>query len=266
MEYRLLGHSGLKVSTLILGTMTFGGQGNFAKVGSAGIEDARRQIDMSLEAGVNMLDTADVYSNGLSEEIIGQAIAGRRNKLLLATKARFPMRDKGPNDRGLSRQHLIRACEDSLKRLGTEHIDLYWCHEWDGQTPVEEILRALDDLTRAGKIGYSGVSNFSGWHIMKMLATAKAEGTVRPIAQQIYYSLQARDAEYELLPVAVDQGVGAVIWSPLAGGLSPASTAATSQSPRAHAGPRSGRSRRCAMSRHCTTSSRSWWRSPRRKA
>ena len=219
MEYRLLGHSGLKVSTLILGTMTFGGQGNFAKVGSAGIEDARRQIDMSLEAGVNMLDTADVYSNGLSEEIIGQAIAGRRNKLLLATKARFPMRDKGPNDRGLSRQHLIRACEDSLKRLGTEHIDLYWCHEWDGQTPVEEILRALDDLTRAGKIGYAGVSNFSGWHIMKMLATAKAEGTVRPIAQQIYYSLQARDAEYELLPVAVDQGVGAVIWSPLAGGL-----------------------------------------------
>lgn len=219
MEYRVLGNSGLKVSTLILGTMTFGGQGNFSKVGNAGLEQARRQIDMSLEAGVNMLDTADIYSNGVSEEIIGQAIAGRRNKLLLATKARFPMREKGPNDRGLSRQHLIRACEDSLKRLKTDHIDLYWCHEWDGQTPVEEILRALDDLTRAGKIGYVGVSNFSGWHVMKMLGAAKTEGLVRPIAQQIYYSLQARDAEYELLPIAVDQGVGAIIWSPLAGGL-----------------------------------------------
>ncbi|GAN80967.1 aldo/keto reductase [Acidocella aminolytica] len=219
MEYRLLGQSGLKVSTLILGTMTFGGQGNFAKVGNTGIEEARRQIDMSLEAGVNMLDTADIYSNGASEEIIGQAIAGRRNKLLLATKARFPMREKGPNDRGLSRQHLIRACEDSLRRLGTDHIDLYWCHEWDGLTPVEEILRALDDLTRAGKIGYVGVSNFSGWHVMKMLGMAEAKGLTRPIAQQIYYSLQARDAEYELLPIAVDQGVGAVIWSPLAGGL-----------------------------------------------
>ncbi|GAJ28499.1 aldo/keto reductase [Acidomonas methanolica] len=219
MEYRLLGHSGLKVSSLILGTMTFGGQGSFAKVGNTRIEDARRQVDMCLDAGVNMLDTADIYSDGMSEEIVGQVIAGRRDKLLLATKARFPMREKGPNDRGLSRQHLVRACEDSLKRLGTDHIDLYWCHEWDGQTPVEEILRALDDLVRSGKIGYVGVSNFSGWHMMKMLAAAKAEGLVRPVAQQIYYSLQARDAEYELLPIAVDQGIGAVIWSPLAGGL-----------------------------------------------
>jgi aryl-alcohol dehydrogenase-like predicted oxidoreductase len=218
MDYRLLGRSGLKVSTLILGTMTFGGKGNFAKVGNADLDTARRQIDMSLDAGVNMLDTADVYSAGLSEEIVGEAIAGRRDRLLLATKARFPMGD-GPNDRGLSRYHLVRACETSLKRLGTDHIDLYWCHEWDGQTPMEEMLGALDDLTRAGKIGYVGVSNFSGWHVMKMLAAAEREGLVRPVAQQIHYTLQAREAEYELLPIAIDQGVDAVVWSPLAGGL-----------------------------------------------
>lgn len=219
MEYRLLGRSGLKVSTLILGTMTFGGKGNFAKVGNAGLAEARRQIDMSLDAGVNMLDTADIYSDGASEEIVGEAIAGRRERLLLATKARFPTGEKGPNERGLSRHHLVRACEASLKRLRTDHIDLYWCHEWDGQTPVEEMLRALDDLTRAGKIGYAGVSNFSGWHVMKLLAVAEREGLVAPVAQQIHYTLQAREAEYELLPIAVDQGVGAVIWSPLAGGL-----------------------------------------------
>jgi aryl-alcohol dehydrogenase-like predicted oxidoreductase len=219
MEYRLLGRSGLKVSTLILGTMTFGGKGNFAKVGSTDLAAARRQIDMSLDAGVNLLDTADIYSDGFSEEIVGEAIAGRRERLLLATKARFPMGEKGPNDRGLSRHHLIRACDASLKRLGTDHIDLYWCHEWDGETPVEEMLRALDDLTRSGKIGYVGISNFSGWHVMKMLMAAEREGLVRPVAQQIHYTLQAREAEYELLPIAVDQGVDAVVWSPLAGGL-----------------------------------------------
>ncbi|AHE55836.1 aldo/keto reductase [Sphingomonas sanxanigenens] len=219
MQYRTLGASGLKVSTLILGTMTFGGQGNFAKTGSTDIEGARRQIDMALDAGVNMLDTADIYSAGLSEEIIREAIAGRRDRLMLATKARFPTGTKGPNERGLSRHHLVRACEASLKRLGTDHIELYWCHQWDGQTPVEETLRALDDLTRAGKIGYVGVSNFSGWHIMKMLAAAAKEGLVRPVGQQIHYTLQAREAEYELLPIAVDQGIDAVIWSPLAGGL-----------------------------------------------
>lgn len=219
MEYRLLGRSGLKISTLTLGTMTFGGAGAFAKTGSTDIDGARRQIDMCLDAGVNFMDTADIYSAGLSEEILGEAIAGRREKLLLGTKARFPTGSKGVNERGLSRHHLVRACEDSLKRLKTDHIDVYWLHEWDGQTPLEETLRALDDLTRAGKIGYVGVSNFSGWHLMKTIAIAEREGLVRPVGQQIHYTLQAREAEYELMPISVDQGVGAVIWSPLAGGL-----------------------------------------------
>lgn len=219
MEYRLLGQSGLKVSALTLGTMTFGGKGAFAKTGETDMAGARRQIDMCLDAGVNMLDTADVYSDGASEEIVGEAIAGQRERLLLATKARFPTGEKGANARGLSRHHLVRACEASLKRLRTDHIEVYWLHEWDGQTPLEETLRALDDLTRAGKIGYVGVSNFSGWHLMKAIATAEREGTVRPVGQQIHYTLQAREAEYELLPIGVDQGVGTVIWSPLAGGL-----------------------------------------------
>lgn len=220
MEYRLLGRSGLKVSTLILGTMTFGGKGEFAKTGNTDLNGARRQIDMALDAGVNMLDTADIYSDGTSEDIIGEALDSvRRNRVMLATKARFPTGDKGPNDRGLSRHHLIRACEASLQRLRTDHIELYWCHEWDGLTPVDEILAALDHLQASGKIGYVGVSNFSGWHIMKLLAAAEKNNTVRPVAQQIHYTLQAREAEYELLPIAADQGVDAVIWSPLAGGL-----------------------------------------------
>lgn len=219
MDYRLFGRSGLKISTLTLGTMTFGGQGAFAKTGSTDVAGARRQIDMCLEAGVNFFDTADIYSAGLSEEIVGEAIEGRREKLLLATKARFPTGTKGVNERGLSRHHILRACEDSLRRLKTDHIDVYWLHEWDGQTPLEETLRALDDLTRAGKIGYVGVSNFSGWHLMKAIAIAEREGFVRPVGQQIHYTLQAREAEYELLPISVDQGIGAVIWSPLAGGL-----------------------------------------------
>lgn len=220
MDYRLLGRSGLKISTLTLGTMTFGGGGAFAKTGSTDLAGARRQIDLCLEAGVNSIDTADIYSAGLSEEIVGEALSdGRREKMILGTKVRFPTGTKGPNERGLSRHHIVRACEASLKRLRTDHIDVYWCHEWDGLTPVEEMLGALDMLTRAGKIGYVGVSNFSGWHIMKMIATAEREGLIRPIAQQIHYTLQAREAEYELLPIGVDQGVGAVVWSPLAGGL-----------------------------------------------
>ncbi|KAB0679976.1 aldo/keto reductase [Aureimonas leprariae] len=218
MEYRLLGRSGLKVSTLTLGTMTFGGGGVFQKTGSTDVAGARRQIDMCLDAGVNFYDTADVYSTGLSEEIVGEAIEGRRDRLLIATKARFPMSEDG-NDRGLSRHHLVRACEASLKRLKTDHIDLYQCHQWDGQTPLEETLRALDDLVEAGKVRYVGVSNFSGWHLMKALGIAEREGFVRPVAQQIHYTLQARDAENELLPIAVDQGVGILVWSPLAGGL-----------------------------------------------
>jgi aryl-alcohol dehydrogenase-like predicted oxidoreductase len=218
MEYRLLGRSGLKVSVLQLGTMTFGGKGGFAKTGDTDVAGAKRQIDMAIVAGVNMLDTADVYSGGASEEIVGEAITGRRNDLLLASKVRFPT-GSGPNERGLSRHHIVAACEASLRRLKTDHIDLYWCHEWDGETPLEETLRALDDLVRAGKIRYVGVSNFSGWHVMKMLAAAEREGLVRPVGQQIHYTLQAREAEQELLPIAVDQGVDAVIWSPLAGGL-----------------------------------------------
>ncbi|SER55727.1 aldo/keto reductase [Sphingobium sp. YR768] len=220
MDYRILGRSGLKLSTLTLGTMTFGGAGAFAKTGNTDMSGAQRQIDLCIDAGVNSIDTADIYSAGLSEEIIGEALAGgRREKLIVGTKVRFPTGAKGPNERGLSRHHIVRACEASLKRLRTDHIDLYWCHEWDGLTPVEEILAAFDMLTRSGKIGYVGVSNFSGWHIMKMIAAAEREGTIRPIAQQIHYTLQAREAEYELLPIGVDQGVGGVIWSPLAGGL-----------------------------------------------
>lgn len=220
MDYRFLGRSGLKLSTLTLGTMTFGGSGNFVKTGNTDMAGAQRQIDLCLDAGVNSIDTADIYSAGLSEEIIGEALAGgRRERLILGTKVRFPTGTKGPNERGLSRHHIVRACEASLRRLRTDHIDLYWCHQWDGMTPVEEMLSAFDMLTRSGKIGYVGVSNFSGWHVMKMIAAAEREGTIRPVAQQIHYTLQAREAEYELLPIGVDQGVGGVIWSPLAGGL-----------------------------------------------
>jgi len=218
MECRQLGRSGLKVSVLSLGTMTFGGKGNFAKTGSTDIEGARRQIDLCLDAGVNLFDTADVYSGGLSEEILGRALKGRRDKVLVASKVRFRMGD-GPNDAGLSRFHLIEACEASLKRLGTDHIDLYQLHEWDGLTPLEETLEALDSLVRSGKVRYVGLSNFSGWHLMKTLCVAEREKRVRPVSQQIHYTLQAREAEYELVPVSIDQGLGILVWSPLAGGL-----------------------------------------------
>jgi aryl-alcohol dehydrogenase-like predicted oxidoreductase len=218
MQYRKLGRSGLMVSTLTLGTMTWGGGGVFAAVGSTGVEGASRQLDMAMDAGVNILDTADVYSFGRCEEIVGEVVKGRRNQILIATKARAQM-GEGANDRGLSRHHLVQACEASLKRLGTDHIDLYQLHGWDGLTPVEETLRALDDLTRAGKVRYVGVSNFSGWHVMKALHASDMRGLIRPISHQIYYSLVSRDAEWDLLPVAVDQEVGIMIWSPLASGL-----------------------------------------------
>jgi aryl-alcohol dehydrogenase-like predicted oxidoreductase len=218
MDYRQLGRSGLRVSSLTLGTMTFGGGGKFANVGSTDVDGARRQIDMCLDAGVNLFDTADVYSDGLSEEILGQALAGRRDRVLVATKARMAMGD-GPNDAGLSRHHLIRSCEASLRRLGTDHIDLYQVHEWDGVTPMEETLGALDDLVRAGKVRYVGCSNFSGWQMSKALGVSDRLGLERYVSQQIYYSLQARDAEYEIVPACLDQGVGILIWSPLAGGL-----------------------------------------------
>jgi aryl-alcohol dehydrogenase-like predicted oxidoreductase len=218
MDYRQLGASGLRVSSLTLGTMTFGGRDRFSRVGSTDVRGATRQLDLCLDRGVNFVDTANVYSAGLSEEIVGQAIKGRRDQVLLATKARMPM-GAGPNDAGLSRHHLIAECEASLRRLQTDHIDLYQVHEWDGQTPLEETLEALDTLVRSGKVRYVGASNYAGWQLMKALATSDRHGYQRFVTQQIYYSLQARDAEYELVPLAVDQGVGILVWSPLAGGL-----------------------------------------------
>jgi aryl-alcohol dehydrogenase-like predicted oxidoreductase len=218
MDYRQLGHSGLRVSALTLGTMTFGGRDKFASVGSTDVEGATRQVDMCLDAGINLIDTADVYSAGLSEEIVGRAVRGRRDRVLLATKARMPMGD-GPNDAGLSRHHLIRSCEASLRRLGTDYVDLYQVHEWDGATPLEETLDALDHLVSSGKVRYIGCSNYAGWHVMKALGISERRGYQRFVSQQIYYSLQARDAEYELVPVSLDQGVGILVWSPLAGGL-----------------------------------------------
>jgi aryl-alcohol dehydrogenase-like predicted oxidoreductase len=218
MEYRQLGRSGLRVSTLTLGTMTFGGKGGFSKVGSTDLDGAKRQIGMALDAGVNLIDTANVYSAGASEEIVGQAIKGKRDDLLLSSKVRMSMGD-GPNDAGLSRHHILSSVEASLRRLGTDHIDIYHVHEWDGQTPIDETLSTLDSLVRSGKVRYLAASNYSGWQLMKALAAADARGAERFVAEQIYYSLEARDAEYELVPVALDQGLGILIWSPLAGGL-----------------------------------------------
>src|SRR6266571_5200086 len=201
-----------------MGTMTFGGRGVFANVGTTGLHEARRQVDQCLAAGINLIDTADVYSDGLSEEILGQVLAGRRDEVLVATKVRMPM-GRGPNDAGLSLHHIVSGCEASLRRLGTDHIDLYQVHEWDGLTPLEETLRALDLLVSSGKVRYVGASNYAGWQLMKALATADRLDLPRFVSQQIYYSLQARDAEYELIPAAVDQGLGVLVWSPLAGGL-----------------------------------------------
>ena len=218
MEYRQLGHSGLRISALTLGTMTFGGRGGFSAVGTTDIDGARRQVHMCLDAGVNLIDTADVYSGGLAEEITGEVIKGRRDTLLVSSKVRMTMGD-GPNDAGLSRQHIIAGCEASLRRLDTDHIDLYHVHEWDGQTRLEETLSALNSLVSAGKVRYLAASNYTGWQLMKALAVADSHGFERFAAQQVYYSLEARDAEYELVPLAVDQGLGILVWSPLAGGL-----------------------------------------------
>ena len=186
----------------------------FAKTGDTDVAGARRLVDRCIEAGINLFDTADVYSWGVSEEILGEVLRGRRDQVLITTKARMKMGD-GPNDAGLSRQHLIAACEASLKRLGTDWIDLYQLHEWDGQTPLEETLRALDDLVRSGKVRYVGCSNYSGWQLMKALGVSERQGLERFVSQQIHYTLEAREAEYELVPIAVDQGVGIMVWSPL---------------------------------------------------
>ncbi|MDP9587681.1 UNVERIFIED_ORG: aryl-alcohol dehydrogenase-like predicted oxidoreductase [Shinella zoogloeoides] len=219
MEYRQLGRSGLKVSAITMGTMTFGGVGWAKTVGDLGVADARRLVDLCVDAGVNLIDTADAYSQGVCEEILGEILGGpRRSGVLIATKARFPMGD-GPNDRGLSRQHLIAACEASLKRMKTDVIDLYQVHEWDGLTPLEETMEALDTLVRQGKVRYIGCSNFSGWHIMKALGVSERDRLQRFVSQQIHYTLESRDAENELVPISIDQGLGILVWSPLAGGL-----------------------------------------------
>ena len=218
MEYRQLGRSGLRVSTITLGTMGFGGTGWAAPVGQIDVEGARRQIELAREAGVNLFDTADVYSSGTSEEILGQALGSARDEVLVATKVRMPMGD-GPNDAGLSRHHVIRAAEASLRRLGTDYIDLYQVHEWDGQTPLEETLAALDHLVSSGKVRYIGCSNYAAWQLMKALWISEREGLARFVSQQVYYSLQARDIEYEIVPLCVDQGLGILVWSPIAGGL-----------------------------------------------
>ncbi len=218
MEYRLLGRSGLKVSTITLGTMTFGGGGKFQYVGNSNQSEATRMVDIALDAGVNMLDCSDAYSTGLAEEIVCEAAKGKRGQVLLATKARFPM-GSGPNESGLSRHHLMNACDGSLKRLGVDHIDLYQLHEWDGQTPVEETMAALESLVASGKVRYIGMSNFTGWQLMKALGIADRAGSTRFVSQQIHYTLDAREAEYELVPISLDQGLGILVWSPLAGGL-----------------------------------------------
>jgi aryl-alcohol dehydrogenase-like predicted oxidoreductase len=216
MEYRLLGRSGLKVSTITMGTMTFGGS---QKIGDTDQKGAERQIDLCLDAGVNLIDTANVYSRGVSEEMIGKAMTpARRSRALIATKVRFRM-GEGPNDNGLSRWHIIEQCEASLKRLKTDVIDLYQVHQWDGSTPLEETMEALDTLIKQGKVRYVGCSNYSGWHLMKALAVSDKHNYQRFVSQQIHYTLHAREAEYELVPVTLDQGLGILVWSPIAGGL-----------------------------------------------
>jgi aryl-alcohol dehydrogenase-like predicted oxidoreductase len=218
MEYRQLGGSGFKVPALSLGTGTFGGGNEFFKAwGASDVAEATRLVDICLEAGVCMFDTADSYSSGLAEEILGQAIQGRRDRVIVATKGTSAM-GPGPNDVGSSRYHLIRAVEESLRRLGTDYIDLYQLHAFDALTPVEETLGMLDDLVRAGKIRYIGCSNFSGWHLMKSLAVSEKYGLARYVAHQAYYSLVGRDYEWELMPLALDQKVGTMVWSPLGWG------------------------------------------------
>ena len=218
MEYRLLGRSGLKVSVLSFGAATFGGGNEFFKAwGSTQVDEARRMVDLCVDAGVNLFDTADGYSNGLAEEILGKAIQGKRDKLLISTKTYFPMGD-GPNDLGCSRQRMLEACDASLRRLGTDHIDIYHMHGFDALTPIEEAMDTLNTLVHAGKIRYIACSNFSGWHLMKSLALADRYGWTRYVAHQVYYSLIGREYEWELMPLGEDQGVGALVWSPLGWG------------------------------------------------
>lgn len=218
MDYRLLGGSGLKVPVLSFGTGTFGGGNEFFRAwGNSDVAEARRLVDICLEAGVNLFDTADIYSKGLSEEILGQAVAGRRDKVLISTKATFRM-GEGPNDLGSSRHHLLQSVDASLRRLKTDYIDIYHLHGFDALTPIEEALRTLDDLVRSGKVRYIAASNFSGWHLMKSLAISEKYGWTRYAAHQVYYSLIGREYEWELMPLGLDQKVSAFVWSPLGWG------------------------------------------------
>lgn len=217
MEYRQLNGSGLFVPALSLGTATFGGTHGFEGWGNTGVAEATRMVDMCMEAGLNLFDTADIYSRGLSEEILGKAISGKRNRLLISTKATFPM-GEDRNEMGASRFHIINACEASLQRLGTDYIDIYYMHGFDGATPLEETLSALDNLVQSGKVRYIGCSNFSGWQLMKSLAVSDKYGWTRYVAHQVYYSLLNREFEWELMPLGVDQQVGTFVWSPLAAG------------------------------------------------
>ena len=218
MEFRTLGRSGLKVPVLSFGTGTFGGGNEFFRAwGATDVAEATRLVDICMEAGVNLFDTADIYSDGLSETVLGKAVAGRRADVLISTKATFRM-GPGPNDLGSSRHHLIRACEASLRRLGTDYIDIYHLHGFDALTPIEEVLSTLNNLVVSGKVRYIACSNFSGWHLMKSLDVADKYGWARYVGHQVYYSLIGREYEWELMPVAVDQGVGALVWSPLGWG------------------------------------------------
>jgi aryl-alcohol dehydrogenase-like predicted oxidoreductase len=218
MEFRQLGRSGLKVPVLSFGTGTFGGGTEFFKAwGASDVAEATRLVDICLDAGVNLFDTADVYSNGLSETILGKAIDGKRDKVLISTKATFKM-GPGPNDLGSSRLHLIQACEASLRRLGTDYVDIYHLHGFDALTPVEEVLSTLNNLVTSGKVRYIACSNFSGWHLMKSLSVSERYGWARYVGHQVYYSLIGREYEWELMPLGLDQGVGALIWSPLGWG------------------------------------------------
>ncbi len=218
MEHRQLGYSGLQVPVLSFGAATFGGGNEFFKAwGETDVKEATRLIDLCLDAGVNFFDTADIYSTGMAEEILGKAIGKRRDDVLISTKATFAM-SKGPNDVGSSRYHLIKACENSLRRLGTDYIDVYFMHGFDALTPVEEVISALDTLVESGKVRYIGCSNFSGWHLMKSLAISEKYGWSRYVSHQAYYSLIGREFEWELMPLALDQKVGTMVWSPLGWG------------------------------------------------
>jgi aryl-alcohol dehydrogenase-like predicted oxidoreductase len=219
MDYRSLGRSGLKVPVLSFGTATFAGGEGHGTWGNTQVDGARRLVDLALDSGVNFFDTADVYSGGRAEEVLGQAIAGKRDSLLIGTKATFRGGDPGDvNDVGSSRFHLIRALEGSLRRLGTDHVDVYYLHGFDAQTPQDEVLSTLDDFVRSGKVRYIGASNFSGWQLMKSLSVSERHGWAGHVAHQVYYSLAARELEWELMPLGLDQGVGSVVWSPLAQG------------------------------------------------